>query len=595
MTKLKMHTPDTTADNIERIAELFPNCVVETTDEKGLGKRVIDFDQLRQELSDRVVEGPRERYHLDWPGKREAQLTANAPIAKTLRPNRNESIRFDLTKNLFIEGDNLDALKLLQETYLNKVKLIYIDPPYNTGNDFVYDDDFSEDTQTFFRRSLQVDADGNRLLLNTDSSGRYHSAWLTMLYPRLKIARNLLRSDGVIFISINDIEVPNVRKLCDELFGSENFLGQIIWHSKKGGGGGVQTLVTEHEYIVAYAKSDPDDAVGKLQVEALPLDLADEQGPYRKSRELNKWGAGSAREDRPTMYFPIPGPNGEDVYPIRNDGTEGRWRLGKRAMLKIVNEKNALYEKRDDGSFIVYEKIRSADVRFKSYRTILSDAGSAAEGTARLKELFDGKSPFDYPKPVQLLHKLFDIGAVDDGDIVLDFYAGSGTTGDAVMDYATKSECSLSFILVQLPQPIDGPYATISAVAKERLRRAGNDIKEKAGLNDENLDIGFRVLRVDSSNMKDVYYQPDAVSQANLAGLVDNVKDDRADEDLLFQVLLDWGVDLTLPMRLETVTGKKVYFVDTNAVAACFEPGINEAFIKELSKRRDPWGSCVVC
>lgn len=586
MSKLKMHTPDFTDANIVRLAELFPDCVTETKDDKGNVKRVIDFDQLRQELSDHVVDGPRERYQLDWPGKREALLVANAPVAKTLRPSRSESVNFDTTKNLFIEGDNLDALKLLQETYLNKIKLIYIDPPYNTGNDFVYDDDFSEDTKSFFTRSQQLDENGNRLVLNSDSSGRFHSAWLTMLYPRLKIARNLLRTDGVIFISINDIEVPNVRKMCDELFGSENFLGQLIWHSKKGGGGGVQTVVTEHEYIVAYAKADPDDAVGKLQVEAEALNLSDEIGPYRKSRELNKWGAGSAREDRPTMYFPIPGPNGEEVYPIRNDGTEGRWRLGKRAMLKIVSENNALFEKRNDGSYIVYEKIRTADIRFKSYRTILSDAGTAAEGTARLKDLFDGKSPFDYPKPVQLLRKLFDIAAIDDDDIVLDFFAGSGTTADAAMEYTATSECSLTYILVQLPEAVEGPYATIAEIAKERVRRAGKKIQEDAGLNAERLDIGFRVLKVDTSNMKDVYYQPDALNQATLHGLVDNVKDDRTDEDLLYQVLLDWGVDLTLPIKPEKISGKTVYFVDTNALAACFEAGISEAFIKELAKRK---------
>jgi len=586
MNRMKMHTPDSIDANVARLAELFPNCVTEAKDENGDVKRSINFDQLRQELSDKVVEGPRERYHLDWPGKRKALLVANAPVAKTLRPNRSESVNFDTTKNLFIEGDNLDALKLLQETYLNKIKLIYIDPPYNTGNDFVYDDNFSEDTKSFFTRSQQLDENGNRLVLNTESSGRFHSAWLTMMYPRLKIARNLLRADGVIFISINDIEVPNVRKLCDELFGSENFLGQLIWHSKKGGGGGVKTVVTEHEYIVAYAKEDPDDAVGKLQVEAEALNLSNEIGPYRKSRELNKWGAGSAREDRPTMYFPIPGPNGEEVYPIRNDGTEGRWRLGKRAMFKIVNEKNALFERRNDGSYIVYEKIRTEDIRFKSYRTILSDAGTAAEGTARLKELFEGKSPFDYPKPVQLLRKLFDIAAVDDEDIVLDFFCGSGTTADAVMDCTAKSEYSLNYILVQLPEAIEGPYATIAEIAKERIRRAGKNIQKNAGFNAERLDIGFRVLKVDTSNMKDVYYQPDAVTQATLAEFVNNVKDDRTSEDLLFQVLRDWGVDLTLSIKAEKIGGKTVYFVDTDALAACFEPEIDEAFIKELAKRK---------
>lgn len=581
-----MHTPNLTAENVAKLASLFPDCVTESKNENGQLKQAIDFDQLRQELSDHLVEGQRERYHLDWPGKREVLLAANAPIAKTLRPFREESVDFDTTKNIFIEGDNLDALKLLQETYLGKVKMIYIDPPYNTGNDFIYADDFREASQAYFARSQQTDDAGNRMTANTEANGRFHSAWLSMLYPRIKVARNLLRDDGVIFVSVNDIEVPNVRKICDEVFGRDNFLGQLIWHSKKGGGGGVKTVVTEHEYIVAYAKEDPEGAVGRQEVGPQELDLSDDVGPYRKSRELNKWGAGSARADRPTMYFPIPGPNGEDVYPIRNDGSEGRWRLGKKAMLKIVNDKNALYEKRSDGSFIVYEKIRTSDARFKSYRTILSDAGSAAEGTARLKELFDGKSPFDFPKPTQLLAKLFEIGALDEQDIVLDFFAGSGTTADAVMQYAASSDCSPSFILVQIPQKIEGAFSSISQLAIERVRRAGAKIKTQSATSAPNLDIGFRVLKIDTSNMKDVYYAPDEVKQDDLVAHTDNIKSDRTPEDLLFQVLVDWGVDLALPITQETIAGKKVFFVDSNALAACFDPKISEDLVKELAKRK---------
>lgn len=586
MEKLKLNTPNLTAENIQKLAALFPNCVTETKDEKtGQLNRAIDFDQLRQELSDHIVEGPRERYHLDWPGKREALLTANAPTAKTLRPCRKESVDFDTTKNLFIEGDNLDALKLLQETYLGKVKLIYIDPPYNTGNDFVYKDAFAANVDEYLLRSNQKSEEGERLVAHTEANGRFHSGWLSMLYPRIKIARNLLREDGVIFISINDIEVPNVRKICDEVFGSKNFLGQLIWHSKKGGGGGVKTVVSEHEYIVAYAKEDPENAVGRQEVGAQELDLSDEIGPYRKSRELNKWGAGSARADRPTMYFPIPGPNGEDVYPIRNDGSEGRWRLGKKAMLKIVSEKNALFEKREDGSFIVFEKIRTADTRFKSYRTIISDAGSAAEGTARLKELFEGKSPFDFPKPTQLLVKLFEIGALDDQDIVLDFFAGSGSTADAVMQYALASDCSPTFVLVQIPEKTVGDFATIAEISKERIRRAGSKIKTDAATTAPNIDVGFRVLKIDTSNMKEVYYEPDEVKQDQLALHTDNIKGDRTPEDLLFQVLVVWGVDLALPITQEAIAEKTVFFVDGNALAACFDPNISEDLVKALAKR----------
>jgi len=586
MEKLKCHTPDFTAQKIQEIAKLFPNCMVESKDDKGKQTTAIDFDQLRQELSKSIVEGPRERYHLDWPGKREALLAANAPIAKTLRPCREESVNFDITKNLFVEGDNLDALKLLQEAFLGRFKMIYIDPPYNTGNDFVYHDAFASNREEYLLRSNQISERGERLIANTEANGRFHSDWLSMLYPRIKIARSLLQDDGVIFISINDIEVPNVRKICDEVFGAENFLGQLIWHSKKGGGGGVKTVVTEHEYIVAYSKTDPEESVGRQEVGAQELNLADEFGPYRKSRELNKWGAGSARADRPTMFFPIPGPNGEEVYPIRNDGSEGRWRLGKKAMLKIVKENNALFERRDNGSYIVYEKIRTAEVRFKSYRTILSDAGTAADGTARLKELFDGKSPFDFPKPTQLLSKLFEIGALDEEDLVLDFFAGSGTTADAVMQYAATSDCSPRFVLVQISQKMQGAFQSIADLTKERIRRAGSAIKAASRTTSPNLDVGFRVLKIDTSNMKDVYYAPDSVKQSDLVAHTDNIKEDRTPEDLLFQVLVDWGVDLSLPISKELIAGKTVFFVDGNALAACFDALISEELIKELAKRK---------
>jgi adenine-specific DNA-methyltransferase len=586
MDKLKLHSPNITEANIEKIAKLFPSCIVEAKDESGELTQKVDFDQLRQELSDAIVEGPQERYRLDWPGKREALLAANAPIAKTLRPNQGESVDFETTKNLFIEGDNLDALKLLQETYLGKVKMIYIDPPYNTGNDFIYNDDFSDNTQSYFVRSNQTGDSGERLVANTETNGRYHSDWLSMLYPRLKISRNLLCDNGVIFISINDIEIPNIRKICDDFFGEHNFLGQIIWHSKRGGGGGVKTIVSEHEYIVAYAKGNPEDAVGRQEVTAEELDQIDEIGPFRKSRELNKWGAGSARSDRPTMFFPISGPNGEDVYPIRNDGSEGRWRLGKVAMNAIISAGNALFEKRPDGTYIAYEKIRTKDVRYRSYRTIISDAGSASDGTARLKDLFNGKSPFDFPKPTQLLRKLFDIAAIDDGDIVLDFFAGSGTTADAVMQHSANSKNSIRFILVQLDEEAaTSTYNKISDITKERIRRAGKKIKEDNATTADNLDIGFRVLKVDTSNAKDIYYTPDAISQDELELQVDHIKEDRTAEDLLFQVMLDWGVDLALPIASESIKGKTVYFVDENAIAACFDTKINEDFVKELAKR----------
>ena len=372
MDKLKMQSPNLVDANIAKIAELFPNCVTEAKDENGMLRRVVDFDQLRQELSANLVEGPRERYTLSWPGKNEAILTANAPIAKTLRPCEEESVDFENTKNLYIEGDNLDVLKLLQETYLNTVGMIYIDQPYNTGNDFIYEDDFAEDTDSFLIRSNQKDDSGNRLVANTEANGRFHSVWLTMMYPRLKLARNILRDDGIIFISIDDKEAHNLRKLCDEVFGAGNFIAQITREAIKGGSQS-KDIRRVHDYVLCYAKDKTEVIFSGFEKEEIELDLEDENGKYKKGRELNKWGAGSRRADAPGMWFPVPGPTGEDVYPIRNDGSEGRWRLGKIKMLEIVNKGDVIFEKREDGSYIVYEKLRGTKPGVKQLISIFKD------------------------------------------------------------------------------------------------------------------------------------------------------------------------------------------------------------------------------
>ena len=628
MEKMKLHSPDFTQENIAKLAELFPNCVTETRAEDGTPKKSIDFDQLRQELSTAIVEGPQERYQLNWPGKREALLTANAPIAKTLRPVRSESVDFDTTQNLFIEGDNLDVLKLLQETYLNKVKMIYIDPPYNTGNDFIYEDNFAEDSEEYFKRSNQKDEAGNRLVANTEANGRFHSDWLTMMYPRLRVMANLLAGDGLLAVSINDKEVFQLGKLLDEIFGYSNRLACAPWLSEASGGKEKTGLRTGHEYLLIYFKTT-SESVSQDERSTGALNLSDKNGSYRKGRELMKWGGTSLRSDRPKQFYELLCPTGEYVVPHRNDGKEGHWRWGKDNLDILVAQSDPdffYWEMRpfDNGisvsgateRWVPYEKIRDVK-KSVGWSTWLDKFGSNADGTRELKELF-GFKVFDTPKPTQLIKWFLSLHGEDEG-VVLDFFSGSSATADAVMQLNAEDDGKRRFIMVQLPDPcaedseaLKAGYKTIAEIGKERIRRAGKKIKEELkakaeggrrkdeknqgslldasdstfNLQPSSLDVGFRVLKVDSSNMKDVYYTPDAVQQADLLDQVSNIREDRTPEDLLFQVLLDWGVDLALPITRETIAGKAVFFVDGNALAACFDSGINEAFVKELAARK---------
>ena len=590
--KIDLNTHDIAEDKRQELLRLFPEVRTEG------GK--LDFERLKLVLGEAVDIG-KERYGMNWPGKAECFKTIQTPSMGTLRPCPEESVNFDTTENLIIEGDNLEALKLLQKSYLGKVKMIYIDPPYNTGNDFIYPDNFSESLQTYLEYTGQVDAEGRKFGTNTDTDGRFHSKWMNMMYPRLYLARNLLREDGVVFISIDDSEVDNLRLMLNEIFGEECFLGLLIWHSKKGGGGGVKTIVAEHEYIVAYTKANPESAVGKQSVEAQPLNLYDEKGPYRKSRELNKWGAGSARADRPTMYFPILGPNGEDVYPIRNDGSEGRWRLGKPAMLKIVADGNALFEKREDDTYIVFEKIRSEEPRLKSYRTILANAGSAAEGTAALKELFDGKSPFDFPKPTSLLKKLFDIAGVRDEDTVLDFFAGSGTTAHGVFEQNDSTGSELNFILVQLPEVLEGEYSTVAEITKERVRRVIKKLNDedevKLDLNGSSeQDRGFRVFKLSESNFKpwnaDVPRDASALEQ-QLELHIDHIRDDRSTDDLLYEILLKSGFPLTTPVEKVSLADKFVFSVAGGALFICLERSLTLELIRAMADTQPERAVCL--
>ncbi len=591
MEKLKLHTPDFTEENIARLAALFPNCVTEAQAEDGSIKRAIDFDQLRQELSDHVVEGPRERYHLNWPGKREALLTANAPIAKTLRPCVEESVNFDITKNLLVEGDNLDALKLLQEAYLNKVKMIYIDPPYNTGSDFIYEDDFASNSSDFLVHSNQKDTEGRRLVSNTDANGRFHSDWLSMILPRVKIAKNFLSLDGVILVSIDDNEVARMRAVLDEIFGAGNFLECFVWKRRYGGGAKEKHIVSIHEYILAYARDisfvpdlfvdlSPDQVTRYYK---LKDDRFEELGPYR----LQPLEPAESMDDRPNLRFPVLAPDGSEVWPKR------QWLWGKEKF-EDARQKGLLFFKREGATWKVSRKQYLRDTEGSQRQTkqnSIIDGIYGQQGSAELEDLFGDSNVFPFPKPSKLIQLLVEIIAPD--GIVLDFFAGSASTAHAIFSANAKDNGTRRFLLVQAPEPCGDSsmasragYRTIVDISKERIRRAGKKVCEEAGLVGQKLDVGFRVLKVDTSNMKDVYYKPDSLKRDDLFSHVDNIKEDRTAEDLLFQVLLDWGVDLSLPISQESIEGKTVFFVDQNALAACFDTGITEDMVKKLATRK---------
>ncbi|WP_076367295.1 site-specific DNA-methyltransferase [Phaeovulum vinaykumarii] len=591
MDKLKMHSPDLSQDNIAKIREMFPGCVTEARDEAtGAVRLSVDFDQLRQELSDYLIDGGAERYLLNWPGKKEALIISNAPVGKTLRPAENESVDFGSTRNIFVEGDNADALKLLLETYLGSVKFIYIDPPYNTGNDFVYDDRFAQGSQRYLESSLQRDLEGNRLVANTTSNGRFHSDWLSMIYPRLRLAKNLLCEDGVIAISIDDEEVSNLRNVCDEVFGRENFVAQFIWKSRVSEDTRATTGVsTDHEYIVCYARTDSARFRGsEKDVDKFSNPDNDPRGPWR-SADLTGL---ATKEARPNLHYDLIDPETGINYGCPPKG----WRYEPSTMQQKIEEGRILFPSSADGRprhKLFLKEMRSL---FKNISTVLSGF-STADGTREVNSLMGGVA-FTFPKPTALI-QLFLEQLTEENDIVMDFFAGSGTTADAVFRQSSLDGKSRQFILVQLPEALDrensaqgaaaelcdklGVARNIAELSKERIRRAGKRIIEGETHPDWNRDVGFRVLKVDTSNMKDVYYRPDELKQSDLLDMVDNVKEDRTAEDLLFQVLVDWGVDLTLPIRRETVQGKTVFFVDDNALVACFDRGISENLVKELA------------
>jgi len=588
MDKLKMHSPDLSQENIAKIRDLFPGCVTETRDEAtGQLRLAVDFDQLRQELSDDIVEGPQERYRLEWPGKRDALLASNAPIAKTFRPVPTESVDFESTKNLFVEGDNLDALKLLREIYLGKVKLVYIDPPYNTGRDFVYDDDFAENAESYLVKSMQSSEAGDRLVSNTDSNGRFHSDWLTMMYSRIRLAKALLSDDGVFLASIDDGEVSNLRKICDEIFGEEHFAAQIIW-KKRNTPPNDRVIGAQHDYILVYFKKE-------LSGISLRPRSDDQIARYKNPDNHPKgpWVAGDLTANvkggrfSQALYFPIVNPNtGEEFYPPNN----GNWRFNKDRIDRLIGE-DSIYFGRDGTSSPKLKRFL-CDVKDGATWTTLWDfAPFNTSGSNEMSEIFGNSVLFENPKPLGLIEHIIDLGAGEDG-IVVDFFAGSSTTAHAVLQKNAQDGGRRQFVMVQLPEPTSketeafkAGFKTIAEVSKERIRRAGRKILESDCHPDWNRDVGFRVLKVDTSNMQDVYYRPDQIDQKDLLAAVDNIKPDRSPEDLLFQVLVDWGVDLTLPIKRETVQGKTVFFVDGNALVACFETGVTEELVKELASR----------
>lgn len=590
MNKLKMHSAALADSRIAQIQELFPDCVKETADDDGKVKLQLDFDQLKLLLSPGAVDGSKERYHLNWPGKRESLNAANTPIAKTLRPVRSESVNFDTTRNLFIEGDNLDVLKLMQENYLGRVKMIYIDPPYNTGSDFIYEDDFSADVQLYLRASNQKDESGNRLSVNTQANGRFHSDWLSMMLPRLRLARQLLCDDGVIFISIDDSEVANLKIMCDEIFGAQNFYCSFVWKRRSGAMDSVDNASIDHEYVVCFGKS-------KSKLAGIARTYAGYTNPDNDPRgawKADNLSAGKAGGD---VYYPIKDPlTGNEFLPPK-----GRyWPYSRKTMAEKIADGRVIFPASAAGRPMLKrfkEEAKFDTVPVSTWMVSRAEdkvsnslvAPPNTQGTRELQDIFGAKL-FPHPKSTQLVESLAS-QCLGDDDIVLDFFSGSGTTAHAILARNGAVSSNARFILVQLPEecPPDSDaalagYSSIAELAKERLRRVGSRI----GQDYPGVDIGFRVLKVDTSNMADVFYAADSVGQAALDGFTDNIKPDRTPEDLLFQVMLDWGVDLALPICRQTIQGREVFFVDrddSNALAACFDASgrIDDAFVKELA------------
>lgn len=591
MEHLNMQSMDKVAANVAKIRKLFPNCVTERINKEGKLEHAIDFDMLKQELSDHVVDGLQERYQFTWPDKRKAILAANAPINKTLRPCREESVDFDNTENLYIEGDNLEVLKLLQETYLGKVKMIYIDPPYNTGNDFVYHDEFKKNASEYKGNSGQYDNDGNQMVTNTESNGRFHTDWLNMMYPRLKLAKDLLSDDGVIFISIDDSEQSNLKKICNEIFGEENFIASLIWQKKFSRANDAMYFSTMHDFILCISKRNVSYDKNGWEIGLLPRN---EEIPSGYSNPDNDprgpWTSVilSAKSGSASLLYEIKTPSGKKCVP-----PNGRyWSCSKDTFEKWNKDNRIWFGKNGDGvprkkTFLseVQSGLRPNTILFQN------EVGNNQEAKQELKVLFDEISVFDSPKPVRLLKTLLQISNIDKNSLVLDFFSGSATTAHAVMQLNAEDGGKRKFIMVQLPEECaenseayKAGYKNICEIGKERIRRAGKKIKEENPLTTQDLDIGFRVLKCDSSNMEDVYFTPKEYMDKQQSLFVDNIKKDRNDEDLLFDAMLKLDTPLSSKIEKITIAGKTVYNVAQGHLMACFDKNVTDEVITAIAK-----------
>ena len=585
MDKMRMESIDMTAQNIEKIGALFPNCITETKDADGKPKKAINFDLLRQMLSGDVIEGD-EAYEFTWVGKKAAIVEANKPIRKTLRPCKEESVNWDSTENLYIEGDNLEVLKLLQESYLGKVKMIYIDPPYNTGNDFIYRDDFKQSAADYDEDSGVYDEDGNRMFKNTDTNGRFHSDWCSMIYSRLMLARNLLADDGVIFISIDDNEQENLKKCCSEVFGGQNFVAQLVWERAYAPKNDAKFISNSHDYVLMYAKNITQFVIGRLPRTAEAN--ARYQNPDNDPRGVWKPSDMSVKTYTASCDYPITAPSGRVIEP-----PAGRcWRLSKNAFLERLQD-NRIYFGADGNSVpcikrflteLKYDGMAPTSIMF------YKDVGHSQEGAKEVTNIMDA-GVFDGPKPVRLLIRLLTLANLKNDSVVLDFFSGSGTTAHALMQYNAENSKHCKFIAVQLPEETDtngtaykAGYSNICEIGKERIRRAAKKITEEHP--DAEFDGGFRVLKLDDTNMKDVYYAPVDYEQNVLDLLESNIKEDRTDLDLLFGCLLEWGLPLSLPYQSETIEGRTVHNYNDGDLIACFDENIPDSVIKMIAKRQ---------
>lgn len=583
-----MESLDITAQNVERIGALFPNCVTETVDENGKPKKAINFELLKQMLSPDVVEGD-ERYEFTWVGKKAAIVEANKSIRKTLRPCVEESKNWDTTENLYIEGDNLDVLKLLQESYLGKVKMIYIDPPYNTGNDFIYADDFMRSQKEENQQMGMYDEDGDRLFKNTDTNGRFHSDWCSMIYSRLMLARNLLTDDGVIFISIDDVEQGNLKKICDDIFGTCNFINTVIWEKRYSPQNAVQWFSENHDFVLVYAKN-------KMLWHPQLLERTDEmnarytnrdndpRGPWKAENSTAQGGHGTK-----SQFYVLKAPNGKEHHL-----PSGRcWLYTEKVMAEMIAD-NRIWFGEDGNNVPAIKRFLTEVKQGVACQTIWNyeDVGHSQDGKKELKALFPEAVPFDTPKPTRLVERMLKIASEPDF-IVLDFFSGSATTAHAVMQLNAEDGGHRKFIMVQLPEKCDekseaykAGYKNICEIGKERIRRAGEKIKSESPMTTQELDVGFRVLKLDDTNMKDVYYAPDDYSQGLLAGLESNIKEDRTDLDLLFGCLIDWGLPLSLPYFSEQINGCIVHTYNDGDLIACFNENVPDSVVKEIAKRQ---------